>query len=55
MTELTDGEKNLTLLVCWKDEIKGSEKAGFGEVNTAETLPCLSGPLLRVVEPFALL
>lgn len=34
--ELTDGEKNLTLLVCLNEEIKESENTEFGELNTTE-------------------
>lgn len=42
ITELTDGEKNLILLVCLKDEIKESENTEYREVNSSETMPCLS-------------
>ena len=49
MTELTDGEKNLMLLVCLNGEIKESENTEFRELNTTERLPSLScqwGPRL---------
>ena len=36
MTELTDGEKNLMLLVCLNGEIKESENTEFRELNTRE-------------------
>lgn len=42
MTELTDGEKNLMLLVCLNEEIKESENTEFRKVNTTERLPSLS-------------
>lgn len=42
MTELTDGEKNLMLLVCLDEKIKESENTEFGELNTTERLPSLS-------------
>lgn len=42
MTELTDGEKNLMLLVCLNEEIKESENTEFWELNTTERLPSLS-------------
>lgn len=42
MTELTDGEKNLMLLVCLNEEIKESENTEFGELYTTERLPSLS-------------
>lgn len=35
-TELTDGEKNLMLLVCLNEEIKESENTEFRELNTTE-------------------
>lgn len=56
--ELTDGEKNLMLLVCLNEEIRESENTEFGELNTTERLPSLSsqwGPVLRAAEAFALL
>lgn len=57
MSELTDGGKNLTLLVCLNEEIKESENTDFNEVNTTKRLPSLSsqwGPFSSVT-PFALL
>ena len=42
MTELTDGEKNLMLLVCLNEEITASENTEFRELNTTERLPSLS-------------
>ena len=52
MIELTDGEKNLTLLVCLNEEIKESENTEFRELNTTERTPslsCHSSPFFRAV------
>lgn len=42
LAKLTDGEKNLMLLVCLNEEIKESENTEFRELNTTERLPSLS-------------